>query len=883
MNVYDEITALGMWGLANEAAVPCGGDVFYVDGNSGNAANTAISGQGDSWDMPFSTVNYAISRCSNNAGNIIFVAADHTETIADTNDSSVSGTTTDEFCVDKSGVTIIGLGSGTRRPTFTLNGATDACIDVRSANCRMYNLIFYNTQDGNVAMLSAQSGADGLVLENCMFYESANDAEPIRMVNIAANCDDVTIRGCRFYNVAGGDQILSAIDLVGATTRTKIVDNVFRGDWNEHVIDGDAAAGYDIEIMDNFILNSDATVGSVIALNDSTTGVVSGNAVHGCAGTAGGPIIAAGCLISNNYVTINEGQNAELWPGGIGGTKVGNHWYVDSGTGKAAGTGLSWADAVSTVDVAIGLATADNGDVIHVAAGHTEDITGATTFILDVDKAGLTIIGEGTGRSRPTFTMKSDTANANVDVSADDVRLSNLIFNISTTDSNKYWIIIDGVDCEIDHCEFAGNASQQCLTAITIAGASDNLADNCYIHDNVFRMEDAGPNSAIDIIKDEDGIRIENNYIRGNFSNACIEVDAGGDACTDLVIRNNVLINEQTGDHCIEISGVTVTGLIEGNTFISDTRDQVAQPSLCQMVNNKWSKLGTGMKGIDNVDPVNAGIHIFVDSGATGAADTAGHGYSWDEPLATLDDAIALCTANAGDIIHLAPGHAENVATAGAITCDIAGITIKGHGQGTDRPTFTFITNNTADIEIDAANVTFENIIFIGDKDGLAAPLDVDAAHCTFRNCVFRDLGTDNCTDWIVCDANADYLTVEDCVNEGTDTAANASWIQLDGSEYATIRRNFSHGDFSVANIGVVNTAVTHLLITDNHLINLNAVDVNIEGFAGSTGIIARNCCEIPTDAQTTWINTPGACTLFENYGANQDGETGKLCGTASE
>lgn len=239
MRVYDKIMRYGWYGWLEGTDRQDSGNVWFVDGNSGNAANNANNGQGESWSAPFANINYAISRCSNNAGDVIFVAANHTETIADTNGDHVSGTTTDEFCVDKAGVTIIGLGSGTRRPTITLATATDACIDIRAANCALYNLIFYNTIADNVAMLDAQSTADGLVIENCMFHESADDAESILQVNLAANCDDVTIRGCRFHNVANNDGCLAAIKAVGAIIRLRIQDCLFRGDYNEHVVDAD--------------------------------------------------------------------------------------------------------------------------------------------------------------------------------------------------------------------------------------------------------------------------------------------------------------------------------------------------------------------------------------------------------------------------------------------------------------------------------------------------------------------------------------------------------------------------------------------------------------------------------------------------------------------
>jgi len=880
MNIYDAIGRFGWYSLLEGTDRAGAGNTWFVDGNSGNAANNANAGQGASWSAPFKTLNYAISRCSDDASDVIFVAANHTESWSTA--ETASGTTTTGCCADKNGITIIGLGSGDRRPTFTFTAAAGT-LYVDATEVTIYNLIFYSNYEDHASHIDAQANSQGLLVENCKFYDASAITESVSGIIITANCHDVTIRGNRFYNVDTNSGSDEAILLEGASHRLKIIDNVFDGDWNEEVINGEGAASTEVEICNNIINNIDAGVAVAIKMYTGSTGVIANNIIHNAAGgSGGGAIVTDGCLVSGNRVAVNEGQNATEIPGSIGGTKIGNHWYVDSGTGVATNSGTSWADAVTTVDVAIGLATASNGDIIHVAAGHEEDITGGAGYLFDMDKKGISVVGEGIGNARPTFTFKTDAANGIVDLTEDDCRISNCRF-IAGVASLAECILLSGDDCEIDHCEFLGTGSYQPLTCITIGGASDGLADNAYIHHNEFKVTTAGTGvSAIDIIKDEDGIRIEDNYVRGDFDNACIEIDAGGDACTDLRIVRNVLVNAQTGDHCIEISGVTVTGMIAGNIFICDTRDQATQPSLCQMIDNKWSKLGTGMVGMDNVDPKNAGIHFFVDSGATGAGTTAGHGYSWAEPLSTLAAAIALCTSNAGDVIHLAPGHAENVASAGAITVNKTGITILGHGQGSDRPTFTFITSVDADIEIDNANVTFENIIFVQNKDAIVGPLDVDAAHCTFKKCVFRDTSTQNTLDWIVGDANADYLTVEDCVNEGTDTAGNNSWVQVDGSAYLTVRNCVSHGNFVVANIGVVNTACTDVLITGNHLENSNAIDVNIELFAASTGWVSNNYCKIVTDAEVSWVNTPGNTYLFENYGVNSNGETGILAGTPS-
>ncbi len=310
MKIYDSISQWGWTGLA-AAAAQAGGSVFYVDSNSGNKANAASTGQGASWDLPFANVNYAISRCSNNANDVILVAPGHTETIADTNASNVSGTTTDEFCVDKAGITIIGLGNGRRAPLFTLATATDACIDVRNADCSMYNLRFYNTIDGNVSMLDAQAGAHGLLLEGCTFSASANTAECITTITLTTGITDVTIRGCRLSNVAGGDQALAAINCEGVVTRLKLYDNYIRGDYNEHLIDGDAAAGFDVEIVDNVFDQIDAAVGEGLDLHASTTGIVIGNVTH--AGKNGtNPYAVAGCVTRDNWYTNAEGARAAL-------------------------------------------------------------------------------------------------------------------------------------------------------------------------------------------------------------------------------------------------------------------------------------------------------------------------------------------------------------------------------------------------------------------------------------------------------------------------------------------------------------------------------------------------------------------------------------------
>jgi hypothetical protein len=123
----------------------------------------------------------------------------------------------------------------------------------------------------------------------------------------------------------------------------------------------------------------------------------------------------------------------------------------------------------------------------------------------------------------------------------------------------------------------------------------------------------------------------------------------------------------------------------------------------------------------------NQGTSYFVDSGSGSAT---GDGRSWKTALSTLDLAIGKCTANQGDTIYIAEGHVETVASASAITVDVAGINIIGLGTGADRPTFSF-SNTASTIVISASSVYIKNIITKATIDSVVSPIVISGASCT--------------------------------------------------------------------------------------------------------------------------------------------------------
>ena len=138
------------------------------------------------------------------------------------------------------------------------------------------------------------------------------------------------------------------------------------------------------------------------------------------------------------------------------------------------------------------------------------------------------------------------------------------------------------------------------------------------------------------------------------------------------------------------------------------------------------------MGGVPVGGEFTTGSVFFVDSN-TGS--NSNDGKSPDTALATLDYAIGKCTASKGDIIYLMPGHAE---TTTAIAIDVAGVSIKGIGRGSARPTITATTGASDLIDITAAGTYMENVLLVGAASGCTALIDIASADNTFVKVEFR-------------------------------------------------------------------------------------------------------------------------------------------------
>lgn len=243
----------------------------------------------------------------------------------------------------------------------------------------------------------------------------------------------------------------------------------------------------------------------------------------------------------------------------------------------------------------------------------------------------------------------------------------------------------------------------------------------------------------------------------------------------------------------------------------------------------------------------------------------ASAGFSPESAYTTLDVAVGAAVASNADKIVLLPGHVDTVTAAGGIDLDVAGIHIIGIGEGRLKPRINFTTSTGADIDIDAANITIENVYFdLTGIDALAAPLDINATDFTLRGCEIEtgDSGG-QATLALLTDANASRLTVERCFFFGSTDAGTATCLRIVGGDGHKILDNIAQGNYTTT-LGFIDnntTPCTNTIVGRNVINNRTASSTKAMVFdASSTGQIFGNQMQILngsapiTGAAMSWV-----------------------------
>lgn len=264
------------------------------------------------------------------------------------------------------------------------------------------------------------------------------------------------------------------------------------------------------------------------------------------------------------------------------------------------------------------------------------------------------------------------------------------------------------------------------------------------------------------------------------------------------------------------------------------------------------------------------GNFIWVDSGDARADNNTGSNVA---PCATYAAAIALATADQGDVIILRPGHAESISA--AIALSKAGVLTIGISWGDLRPTFTAITNTTATIIVTGKNCVIKGLRFVCDIASQTEVIDVAADDLTIEENEFLEGSAtglsfitvdtaDNDSDRLKVLKNVFYAPTAGNYNQAIEIAKDHDNIQIVGNQI--------YGDFDEACIQIPADGkdCANIRIVENELSNLQAGQHAIQiNSTTCTGRIARNECE--TDTQATTIDS-AACSRFGNTWCDVDG-----------
>jgi len=295
------------------------------------------------------------------------------------------------------------------------------------------------------------------------------------------------------------------------------------------------------------------------------------------------------------------------------------------------------------------------------------------------------------------------------------------------------------------------------------------------------------------------------------------------------------------------------------------------------MTANKFSNYPGGFPNgvtIQNMPVLNthSGKVFWVDSGA-GSDTNKG---TFTRPFSTIDYAVGKCAANNGDVIMVKAGHAETISAADGIAFDVAGISVVGLGRGSDRPTLTFSTAATADVNVSAANITLHNLVFTANFADVARFIQVTSTDAHIDSCEFNEAGADlNWVDAIACTGaanTADGLKVTNCKITGIDASNNSALNITDDLDGLVFNDNYhvvTHANALAVILCATGKDLTNAQVMRN-LVSLPAKtsgDMLIDNdTAANSGIAAFNLIGHIDTAAEVLIDADGI-SMFENYG----------------
>ncbi len=262
------------------------GDIIFVDSATGSS-----NGDGSSL-RPFSTLESALNKSGVSSGDTIVIMEGHAETI-----SGAAGA-----AIDIAGVSVIGMGVGNKRPTFSFS-ATTSTITMTAASCSLKNIITKATIDDVTSCIVVSAAGCTIDIEH---QDTSNAVEAARVILTTAAADNLDIK-LIYKGFTGGNGTIAPIQLVGVNTARIFVD--FYGVASTAVVNFLTTACTNI-VVKGFFYNSGTTDLSKNVVDTAGSGTWFVDGYDGAAGSlfsgGSGNAIAASDLstIASDVATI---------------------------------------------------------------------------------------------------------------------------------------------------------------------------------------------------------------------------------------------------------------------------------------------------------------------------------------------------------------------------------------------------------------------------------------------------------------------------------------------------------------------------------------------------------------------------------------------------
>jgi len=281
------------------------GQVYWVS----NATPTlpgqvgGSNGNPGTFNAPFGTLAFAVTSCTANRGDIIFIKPGHAETIS----------TATALAFDIAGIAIVGLGTGTKRPTFTLDTAATTTIAVSADNISISNCRFIGNFLGITSAFTVAAAAY-FTIDNCSFTDTSAILGFLSAVKttVSTNSDFLQVSNC-FIKSDATTKAVAPIVVLNTMTGLTLTDNVVIQTVAQNNVSqflSHAALVMTAALITGnkiYSVNTDSATGAFLVTTSATTGsgIIQNNVVRGLDTAAALMITAAAVqygLFNNLYI-----------------------------------------------------------------------------------------------------------------------------------------------------------------------------------------------------------------------------------------------------------------------------------------------------------------------------------------------------------------------------------------------------------------------------------------------------------------------------------------------------------------------------------------------------------------------------------------------------